>query len=59
MPFYDYKCSKCSEIITVKRGITETISALECKTCKVEMSRVYSNVGISFNGSGFYSTDKR
>jgi len=59
LPFYDYKCNKCGDKITIKRGINETNSALECKTCKAEMSRVYSNVGVSFNGQGFYSTDKR
>lgn len=29
-----------------------------CDTCNLDYTRVYSNVGVTFNGSGFYSTDK-
>ena len=58
MAFYDYKCLECDTTITVNRGMTEDDPGYTCETCNSELTRVYSNVGVSFKGSGFYSTDK-
>lgn len=59
MALYEYKCPKCKEITTISRSITEPETNPECWTCKVLLQRVYSsNMGVSFKGSGFYSTDK-
>jgi len=30
----------------------------DCGTCNLKLIRVYSNIGVTFNGRGFYSTDK-
>ena len=53
MPTYDYKCLMCNEIISVVHSIHEPLTKQKCKKCKVEMVRVYSIVGVIFNGSGW------
>lgn len=58
MAFYDYKCEECTTTITVSRGMTEDDPGYTCETCNSALTRVYSNIGVSFKGSGFYSTDK-
>jgi len=58
MPLYDYKCPNCGTLSTVSRSISEKETNPECGTCHIALNRVYSSVGVTFNGSGFYSTDK-
>ena len=58
MPGYEYKCPKCNIVHTLYRSITEKETQYVCETCNVQLRRVYSKVGVTFNGSGFYSTDK-
>jgi len=58
MAFYEYRCSDCKNEITVSRGMTEDDPGYTCDTCNIALTRVYSKVGVSFKGSGFYSTDK-
>ena len=58
MALYDYKCTECDTVITVQRGMMEEDPGYSCDTCNSALNRVYSNVGVSFKGSGFYSTDK-
>lgn len=56
MPRYDYECISCG-VFEVSHSISESISL--CPKCsKNTVKRVYSPIGISFKGSGFYSTDK-
>lgn len=57
---YEYSCPKCSKTETVTRGITEADPGYTCDACNVSLVRVYSGskLGITFNGSGFYSKDK-
>ena len=58
MAFYEYRCSECKNETTVSRGMAEEDPGYTCKTCNIPLNRVYSKVGVSFKGSGFYSTDK-
>ncbi len=58
MAFYEYSCPECKTIKTVQRGMTEDDPGYSCETCNIALTRVYSNIGVSFKGSGFYSTDK-
>lgn len=58
MAYYDYKCLDCDTMTTVNRGMTEDDPGYTCETCNSALTRVYSNIGVSFKGSGFYSTDK-
>ena len=59
MASYEYSCSKC-DIKTIKyRGISDPDPGYKCDTCNLKLTRVYSSsIGVMFNGSGFYSTDK-
>ena len=59
MPVYQYKCTDCNKVTEEVRGITENVPDLFCKTCNLPLKRLYSNIGVTFNGSGFYKTDNR
>ena len=58
MPIYEYECSDCKERYTFSRGINEEDPGYECETCNLSLARVYSLGAVTFNGSGFYRTDK-
>ena len=58
MPTYQYTCKKCNVITNVIRGINDPEVEVNCSTCKIPLSRLYSIGAITFNGSGFYSKDK-
>jgi putative FmdB family regulatory protein len=59
MPSYEYMCDKCNASYTKIRGIKEDDPGYNCDTCNISLVRVYSNIGVTFNGSGFYKTDNR
>jgi putative FmdB family regulatory protein len=59
MPSYEYTCDECNIGYTKIRGIKEEDPGYNCDTCNTSLVRVYSNIGITFNGSGFYKTDNR
>lgn len=58
MATYDYKCKTCDQSVTITRSISDKENIPECLACNIPLARVYSSVGVTFNGSGFYSTDK-
>lgn len=60
MALYDYTCLECSQTRTITRPISENepTGGYLCSTCNSALIRVYSNIGVAFKGSGFYSTDK-
>ena len=58
MAYYEYKCQQCDTMTIINRGMTEDDPGYACETCNSALTRVYSKVGVSFRGSGFYSTDK-
>jgi putative FmdB family regulatory protein len=57
MPTYSYRCSEC--------GVFDWIHPINtmvdmCPKCgSPDISKVFNTVGISFKGSGFYSTDSK
>ena len=59
MAIYEYQCKKCTIIVNKERSIKDTDPGYKCESCNTDLTRVYSNVGAVFNGSGFYSTDNR
>lgn len=59
MPTYQYICTDCGLQTEVVRGILEGAPDLLCKTCNFQLKRIYSNIGVTFNGDGFYRTDNR
>ena len=58
MAIYDYACGVCDKSVQVTRSITDPEGSYECSDCNEPMRRLYTPVGVTFNGSGFYSTDK-
>ena len=58
MPIYEYECSNCNVKATFVRGISEIDPGYKCNACNLDLTRVYSSIGVAFNGSGFYSNDK-
>lgn len=59
MPTYTYECKDCGTPYQKVRGISEPEPTYTCENCNLPLIRVYSNVGVTFNGSGFYRTDNR
>ena len=64
MPTYNYKCRKCELEFAVKQSINDD-PLTECiienengEMCGGEVYRkISANVGLVFNGKGFYQTD--
>ena len=59
MPLYTFFCSKCNTDVDVKRSFNESSTEAICEICNSVMTRQWNQVGVVFNGSGFYSTDNR
>ena len=57
MPIYEYKCEN-GHVFDVMQRISDDPLA-ECVECGAPVRKVLHPVGISFKGSGFYSTDYR
>ena len=60
MPTYQYRCSQCGEEFEKVQSFSDD-STPKCPGCgtrsKKNVSKVFSAVGISFKGSGFYKND--
>ena len=56
MPTYGYKCGNCGHQFEIVQRISEEPLKV-CPQCQGKLSKVLYPVGISFKGSGFYSTD--
>jgi putative FmdB family regulatory protein len=56
MPTYGYRCSNCGHQFEITQRISdEPLKA--CPKCQGKLAKVLYPVGISFKGSGFYTTD--
>jgi predicted nucleic acid-binding Zn ribbon protein len=49
----------CGERYVKVRAMSETDPGYTCNRCNRPIVRVYSSIGVTFNGSGFYKTDNR
>ena len=58
MPTYEYVCKSCGEHLEVVQSFRDE-PLRECPACGGELRKVFSPVGISFKGSGFYRNDSR
>ena len=58
MPTYSYRCTECSNAFDIHQAFTED-SLTVCPTCGGVLRKVFSPVGVTFSGSGFYRTDSR
>ena len=59
MPTYKYECTECVVKVTLEHSISETEETRFCPGCKAVLARSYNFNGVSFNGDGFYSNDKK
>lgn len=65
MPIYEYRCKTCGKNFEYNQRITEAaltkcpkeICESECKGEGEVMRVISKNIGLVFNGSGFYLTD--
>jgi putative FmdB family regulatory protein len=55
MPIYEYKCENGHVFDVMQKMSDEPMT--ECIECGALVRKVLQPVGISFKGSGFYSTD--
>ena len=58
MPTYQYRCRECGEDLEVQQSFSDD-PLTTCPSCQGSLRKVFSAVGISFKGSGFYKTDSR
>jgi putative FmdB family regulatory protein len=58
MPTYSYRCTECGTAFDIQQAFTDD-ALTECPTCGGLLRKQFGNVGVTFNGSGFYRTDSR
>ena len=57
MPTYTYRCQTCEKEFEIVQSFKDE-SLEECPSdCSGALKKVFSGVGISFKGSGFYKND--
>jgi putative FmdB family regulatory protein len=58
MPTYQYRCQSCREEFEVRQSFTDD-ALTDCpdSDCSGAVNKVFSSVGISFKGDGFYKND--
>ncbi len=58
MPLYEYKCVDCDERFEVEQSMSAaTLKKIKGDDHTHNVKKVFSPVGISFKGSGFYKND--
>ncbi|MFJ3035828.1 FmdB family zinc ribbon protein [Curtobacterium pusillum] len=58
MPTYSYRCTECGNAFDIKQSFSDA-TLTECPACGGALRKVFSPVGVTFNGGGFYRTDSR
>jgi putative FmdB family regulatory protein len=58
MPTYSYRCAECDHAFDIHQAFTDDNLTI-CPNCGGKLRKVFSPVGVSFSGSGFYRTDSR
>ena len=58
MPTYSYRCTECDAAFDIVQAFTDDTLTV-CPTCGGKLRKVFSPVGVTFSGSGFYRTDSR
>ena len=56
MPIYGYRCGNCGHQFEILQRMSDEPLKI-CPKCQGKLSKVLYPVGISFKGSGFYTTD--
>jgi len=58
MPTYSYRCTECGNAFDTVQSFTDD-SLTVCPSCGGKLRKLFSAVGVTFNGSGFYRNDSR
>ena len=58
MPTYSYRCTACANAFDIQQSFTDD-TLTECPSCQGPLRKIFSAVGVTFNGSGFYRNDSR
>ena len=58
MPTYSYRCTECGNAFDIQQAFTDD-TLTECPACGGKLRKLFSAIGVTFNGSGFYRTDSR
>jgi putative FmdB family regulatory protein len=58
VPTYSYRCTECGTAFDIQQAFTDDTLTV-CPNCKGALRKLFSTVGVTFNGSGFYRTDSR
>src|ERR1700704_3330313 len=56
MPTYGYRCGTCGHQFEIIQRISDE-PLTTCPNCQGKLTKILYPVGISFKGSGFYTTD--
>ena len=56
MPIYGYRCSNCGHEFEIHQRMSDQ-PLKACPKCQGKLNKILYPVGISFKGSGFYTTD--
>lgn len=56
MPTYGYRCGTCGHQFEIVQRISDEPLKV-CPQCQGKLTKILYPVGISFKGSGFYTTD--
>jgi putative FmdB family regulatory protein len=57
MPLYEYQCTNGHTHIET-RSIHDDQEPTTCTECQQPLTQKLGTIGVTFKGSGFYSTDK-
>ena len=55
---YSYRCTECDTAFDIQQAFTDDTLTV-CPTCGGKLRKVFSSIGVSFTGSGFYQNDAR
>ena len=58
MPTYSYRCRDCGVEFDTQQSFSDA-ALTECPECTGSLRKLFSPVGVTFQGSGFYRTDSR
>jgi putative FmdB family regulatory protein len=58
VPTYSYRCTECDNSFDIQQAFTDD-SLTICPVCGGKLRKVFNNIAVTFNGSGFYRTDSR
>jgi putative FmdB family regulatory protein len=58
VPTYSYRCRDCGIEFDIQQDFTDE-SLTTCPECEGALRKLFSAVGVTFQGSGFYRNDSR